>query len=374
MEVDPTETMNRELSKWADLAREIAPASSSGDGGDGGADEDDDMVKKIEQFQSWLSGIPGIDEATALSSAIEHIESNKYDIIVFDTAPTGHTLKLLGMPEILSAGIEKLQGWQSTLWGYWDVLKGMGSSASKKRYHAKEQVAEMLESYKKGIQKVALMLTDQRRTRFVVVCIAEFLSVSETQRLLRELKKNQVRASHIIVNQLVVESALDREELTELEGLAEVGTLMLNQELLAKTVHACRLTTARKAIQEKYLGQLKSFPETAPLDGIVQVPLLAEEVCGTDALKRFAKHMICEPPSGAKSVTNRADSGPINLYDDQLEKRSSADRSEEKKSDHGDARSWTPAKGDEVKIKDLAKAAQYNGLEGVIVRDRKSVV
>ena len=361
MEVDPQETMQRELEKWADLAKEIASvhAGESGDGDGDGDEGENDMVKKIHQFQEWLSGIPGIDEATALSSAIEHIESNKYDLIVFDTAPTGHTLKLLGMPDILQAGIEKLQGWQTTMWGYWDVLKGMGNSASRNRLHAKEEVAEMLEKYKKSIQKVALMLTDQRRTRFVVVCIAEYLSVSESQRLLRELEKNQVVASHIIVNQLVVDNALSMEELTDLEGLAEVGSLALNQELLYKTVHACRLTTARKGIQEKYLGQLKAFPETQKiLDGICEVPLLAEEVTGNDALCRFAKHMVQNPPSRAdtKSGETATNSGPTRLYDDQLEQNTSTGED-----------SWTPAEGDSVKIKDLAKAAQYNELEGVIV-------
>ena len=88
MEVDPGETMQRELNKWAELAKEIAVTSASDGGGEDG-DAESDMVNKIKQFQEWLSGIPGIDEATALSSAIEHIESNKYDLIVFDTAPTG---------------------------------------------------------------------------------------------------------------------------------------------------------------------------------------------------------------------------------------------------------------------------------------------
>ncbi|KAL7543928.1 hypothetical protein ACHAXR_013294 [Thalassiosira sp. AJA248-18] len=362
MEVDPTETMERELNKWADLAKEIAVAN---DGEGDGKDGENDMVAKIKQFQEWLSGIPGIDEATALSSAIEHIESNKYDLIVFDTAPTGHTLKLLGMPDILQAGIEKLQGWQTTLWGYWDVLKGMGNSASRNRLHAKEEVAEMLENYKRGIQKVALMLQDQRRTRFVVVCIAEYLSVSETQRLLSELKKNRVRASHVIVNQLVVENALSKDELEELEGLAEVGSLMLNQELLAKTVKSCQLTTSRKGIQEKYLGQLRAFPETKDmLDSICEVPLLAEEVTGNEALRRFAEHMVRNPPSKAESASSSTDSGPVRLYDDELEKKSAGD-SEEKKAE-GEASSWTPSKGDSVKIKGLSKAAQYNGLEGVV--------
>ncbi|KAL3817114.1 hypothetical protein ACHAXA_009945 [Cyclostephanos tholiformis] len=374
MEVDPAETMRAELGRWADLAREISDDLDDGVGGD----EDDggtnnDMVKKITQFQEWLSGIPGIDEATALSSAIEHIESDRYDIIVFDTAPTGHTLKLLGMPDILQAGIEKLQGWQSTLWGYWDVLRGMGSSASLRRMRAKEEVANMLENYKRGIQKVALMLQDQRRTRFVVVCIAEYLSISESRRLLRELRKNRVRASHVIVNQLVIENALSNDELSELEGLAEVGSLMLKQDLLSKTVHACRLTTARKGIQEKYLGQLKSFPETAEiLDGICEVPLLAEEVTGIDALRRFGRYMVRNPPSAEAAITASllAPTGPRRLYDERLsvngDMKPSADDGDDTKTSI-DVASWTPTRGDSVKVAGLEKAGQYNGLVGVVV-------
>ena len=52
--------------------------------------------------------IPGIDEATALASAISHIESGKYDLIVFDTAPTGHTLKLLALPDIIQVSFYSL--------------------------------------------------------------------------------------------------------------------------------------------------------------------------------------------------------------------------------------------------------------------------
>ena len=286
-------------------------------------------------------------------------------LIVFDTAPTGHTLKLLGMPDILQAGIEKLQGWQSTLWGYVDALKVMGGSkASKARLGAKEEVASMLENYKRGIQKVALMLQDQRRTRFVVVCIAEYLSISETRRLLVELKKNRVRASHVVVNQLVVDSALTKDELVELEALAEIGSLAVKQDLLSKTVHACRLTTARKAIQEKYLSQLKSFPETQEmLDGICEVPLLAEEVTGNDALMRFAQFMVRNPPAAADggATDSSVPGGPVKLYDDQLDSKSAA--SEEGASEE----SWTPTRGDTVKVDGLAKSPQYNGLEGVVV-------
>lgn len=224
----------------------------------------------------------------------------------------------------------------------------------------------MLENYKRGIQKVALMLQDQKRTRFVVVCIAEYLSVSETQRLLQELQKNRVRASHIIVNQLVVESALGKEELAELEGLAEVGSLVLDPGLLAKTVQACRLTTARKGIQEKYLGQLKAFPETQTLaDGICEVPLLSEEVTGAAALRRFAEHLVRDPPTGAEGEARPAGAGPARLYDDELDAGAVCGGDEEAAAG-GAAAAWHPTKGDAVRVRGLAKAAQYNGLEGVV--------
>ena len=75
MEVDPKETMDGELQSWIEYSRDLLGEDESSD----------DMMKKINSFQDWLTGIPGIDEATALSSAIRHIESGEYDIIVFDT-------------------------------------------------------------------------------------------------------------------------------------------------------------------------------------------------------------------------------------------------------------------------------------------------
>lgn len=349
LEVDPSGTMKQELQKWARIANDMAGGSDSND--------KDSFVKRLQSLQDWLAGVPGIDEATALGNALRWIESGDYDLIVFDTAPTGHTLKLLQMPEILQQGLDQIQGWQGTLWSYWELFKATttGSpAAAKKRTDAKAQVATMLEEYKQGIQKVAHMLQDQKRTRFVVVCIAEFLSISETQRLLRELKKNRVRASHIVVNQLVTQDALSHQELAQLEGLAEIGNLHLNQSLLVKTVQANRLTTARKSIQEKYLAQLKAFDETQELlDGICEVPLLAEEVTGVEALQRFGNLMVHSPPSLEEKPSVRRKSGPP-YSDSPTAGKRAVDPD------------WLPQKGDTVLLQGLTKSVQYNNLKGVL--------
>jgi len=133
MEIDPKDTMKEELNSWMEYAREFEGGgeSGSGSGSSSGSDDDDNnsMTEKVQSFHSWLSGIPGIDEASALSSAMTHIESGNYDLIVFDTAPTGHTLKLLALPDILEKGIAKLQSWQTKMWGYWEMFKGLTSSS-----------------------------------------------------------------------------------------------------------------------------------------------------------------------------------------------------------------------------------------------------
>lgn len=67
----------------------------------------------------------------------------------------------------------------------------------------KQKMEKKLTQYKENLEKVASMIRDNTKTTFIAVCIAEYLSISETQRLLGELNDNSVHSSHIIVNQLL---------------------------------------------------------------------------------------------------------------------------------------------------------------------------
>ena len=121
---------------------------------------------------------------------ISFIEEDRYDVVVFDTAPTGHTLKLLQLPKVLSQGMEKLQSWNATLWTYWDMMQSGGGTGADTKYAMETRLGE----YKCSMDKIGKMLQDERRTQFVTVCIAEYLSVMESARLLQELKEKGVRA------------------------------------------------------------------------------------------------------------------------------------------------------------------------------------
>jgi arsenite-transporting ATPase len=63
-----------------------------------GLNNDSDSKNFLEEL---IANVPGIDEAMAFGKLMSSIKDDKFDTIVFDTAPTGHTLKFLNFPNLL---------------------------------------------------------------------------------------------------------------------------------------------------------------------------------------------------------------------------------------------------------------------------------
>ena len=141
----------------------------------------------------------------ALSNILKYAESDEFSTIVFDTAPTGHTLRLLALPSVLKAGIEKLQSWRVRLGGVFAAVAGAMTQDKSKQAQADalNTLKQKLVEYQESVERIAAMFTDADKTNFVCVCIAEHLSVYETARLVHELNEKNVASSHVIVNQLV---------------------------------------------------------------------------------------------------------------------------------------------------------------------------
>ena len=91
----------------------------------------DDEQSVLQSLMGDLtSSIPGIDEAMSFSELMKQVQTMDYDTIVFDTAPTGHTLRLLSFPTIMEKALGKIMDLKDKFGGMLSSMSGlMGGGA-----------------------------------------------------------------------------------------------------------------------------------------------------------------------------------------------------------------------------------------------------
>lgn len=186
--------------------------------------------KNLQGIKEQLNS-PCVEEVAAFDKFIEFMDDPQYDIVIFDTAPTGHTIRLLELPS----------GWAETLSG--DSATCIGPGAS-------------LQSQRVKYEKAIAYLQDRKKTSFIFVLKPENLSILETKRSSEELSKLGIETSLLIINGILPEEACTDDFFR------------------------------RKKIEEnKILERIDR--ELSPLPR-VRYPLQDQEVSGIDLLKRVA--------------------------------------------------------------------------------------
>lgn len=204
--------------------------------------------------------IPGIDEAMSFAEVLKQVKSLSYETIVFDTAPTGHTLRFLQFPSVLEKALAKVSQLSSQ---YGPLLNGfLGANGTLPNGQNLNDMMEKLESLRETISEVNTQFKDADLTTFVCVCIAEFLSLYETERMIQELAGYGIDTHSIVVNQL----------------------------LFPKGGSDCDQCNARRKMQTKYLDQYEEL--YAEDFNVVKMPLLVEEVRGTEKLEKFSEMLV----------------------------------------------------------------------------------
>ncbi|CAD5212577.1 unnamed protein product [Bursaphelenchus okinawaensis] len=220
------------------------------------------MLNMTKGFLSEITGgLPGIDEANSFSQMIKLVESMDFDVVVFDTAPTGHTLRLLQFPTLIEKSLGKLMGMTNQVMPLVNQLGpmlGMNNMSQEQAFGKMEETLEI-------VRKINKQFKDPELTTFVCVCIAEFLSMYETERLIQELTKQDIDTHNVIVNQLLFPDKDDK------------GCVV------------CRKCNSRYKVQQKYLDQILDLYDDFH---ITQLPLLETEVRGPELLKFFSERLV----------------------------------------------------------------------------------
>jgi len=199
----------------------------------------------INQFLGLA--IPGIDEIMGFKSIVDLVKANEYEYFIIDTAPTGHAMRLLFIPEVLNEWIKQIAALR---WKYRQVQKTFAGK------YTPDSGDDMLLELKKSVLKIKDILGDPEQSEFVIVSKAEKVVFDETVDLKKELEEHQIAINHLIINNVMSTS-------WQGEFCQKVATY-----------------------QKPWIGQLKeSFADQT----ITELPLYPHPITGLTALEQLSE-------------------------------------------------------------------------------------
>lgn len=241
MELDPEREADRYIADVKDrIAESVAPR----------------LVAEVERQIDIARASPGAIEAALFErfTRILEEEGREFDRVVFDTAPTGQTLHLLGLPEHMSAWITGLIGRRRKMTAAGRMWRNVAGAAAEEAASETDPVLRALEERRARFLRARGVLTDAEQTAFVFVVLPERLPIWETGRAVLALGKHGIPVAGILVNQVLPD---------DLSG---------------------DFVDRRRAREAKYLAKIEQDLGSWPL---WRVPLREEDPVGTEALREL---------------------------------------------------------------------------------------
>jgi arsenite-transporting ATPase len=195
-----------------------------------------------DDLVDYAAMAPGIQEEFMLDYVLEQVRDGGYDVIVWDTAPAGATLRLLGLPHKF---LQHLRAAPRIYLGVRDKLR-----------LKQTPFLELIQSWSELAEEITRFFKDPANTAFILVTIPEALGVYQTRRLVGEFARFGLTVRHLIVNHVITDPDSD-------------------------------FLRARQAMQAPYIQLLHQ--EYGQHMEIIQVPEFAHEIKGVEKLRILEK-------------------------------------------------------------------------------------
>ena len=148
-------------------------------------------LDREELRQFFELSIPGVDELMGWSRIAELVSDSDGEIVVVDTAPTGHTLRLLSSSQHWHSMETVLESMQEK---YREIV------AHLTRTDMRDSLDDFLERFSSTISSSEELFSDRTRSAFVPVAIAEPWVVEQTVRLISEVNEAGLDTPFAVLN------------------------------------------------------------------------------------------------------------------------------------------------------------------------------
>ncbi|MCA1058630.1 ArsA family ATPase [Rossellomorea aquimaris] len=208
------------------------------------------MVNEVHRQIDMAATAPGAEEAALFDRIVSIIleEGNEFDKIIFDTAPTGHTIRLLSLPELMGVWMDgMLERRKKTNKNYSQLLND-GEPVE-------DPIYDVLQKRREKFSRVREVLLDQKKTGFIFVLIPERLPILETEKAIESMCRHSLDVGGLVINKVLP---------TRADG-----------EFLQK----------RRDQEKVYLRLMK---EKFTKQSLYRIPLMEEDICTLPLLETFA--------------------------------------------------------------------------------------
>jgi arsenite-transporting ATPase len=215
------------------------------------------LLAEVERQIDIARVSPGAEEAAVFERFTRLIEDaeSRFDRIVFDTAPTGQTLRLLSLPELMSAWISGLIGQRKKVNSLGRMWRNVAGAAAGDNQSGEDPVLTALEERRARFGRARRILTDSGRTSFAFVLTPERLPIWETEKAIGSLTKYGIPVGAVFVNRVLPPDG---------------GGAFLE---------------GRRQREAEYLDRINREFQAYP---ICRVPLMERDVVGVEALRQLA--------------------------------------------------------------------------------------
>lgn len=198
--------------------------------------------------------LPGMEEIMAIIKVMDLVNADDFDLVVVDTAPTEHTLRMLELPQEMKLWIETLDFMQQKHRYIVSALVGC---------YRPDDVDAFLTRMNRDLNRVQRLFRDGRISEFVAVTTPEEMCVLETERLVQRLQERRIPIQHVVINRI------------------------------APAGHACPQCEAERRAQARSLQRLR---ENLGHLTLREVPLLPYEVRGLQRLEEYGRFLLGGQP------------------------------------------------------------------------------